>query len=132
MKSRCSLLVSVFLALCTASCTNYQVNVPLVTGAPFGYAQDRCRGGFNQCRTDCLSAPDALSRSACDARCLDAETQCYATGEKVSDEPLSQTGSISAAQREAEKEQAWREFKARKERERAAAKEAEKLENKDK
>lgn len=89
-------------------------------GKPFSYSRDRCVGSFNQCSIDCAGiVDDGPARSACTQRCLATEDRCYLTGDDGT--ALSVQEGAGAARREEDKERAFREWKAQKERERAAA-----------
>ncbi|MEM8935393.1 MAG: hypothetical protein AAGC77_03205 [Pseudomonadota bacterium] len=91
------------------------------TSQPFSYAQDRCQGGFNQCRTQCTSIGEGPARSACEQRCLTSETQCYQTGDGVFPSSLAQDALIAEKRSEVEKQADFERWK----RERAAAEAAE-------
>lgn len=98
------------------------------TSAPFSYAEDRCLGGHNQCRTQCISIDAGPARSACEQRCLMREDRCYVSGDDGTGSSLAQESLIGAARSEAEKEAAFEEWKRRRERERDAAAEIEDME----
>lgn len=105
------------LALILSSCTS----------APFSYAEDRCLGSANQCRTSCIGLNDGAVQSACYATCQDREAACYATGYDGTGSALSEEELIGIARSEAEKEadyQRWKAEKARKEAEEKAKAEA--------
>ncbi len=89
--------------------------------APFGYAEDRCLGEHNQCQAACASIDSGPARAACAERCYSNENRCYATGASGDGGSLATDRAIGAARSEAEKAAGYEEFKARKERERAAA-----------
>lgn len=91
-------------------------------GKPFSYAKDRCVGSYNQCSLDCTDIDFGPARSACTERCLTVEDRCYLTGDEGT--ALSVGESIGDARTEEEKEAAFQRWKARKERERKAAKDA--------
>lgn len=113
----CSVLLTSSVTLLLTACVS----------APFSYSEDRCLGSYNQCRTSCTSVPDGAAQSACFSRCLDSERQCRATGNEGAGSNLAQDSLIGRAQTEREKEAAFREYKARKVRERVEA--AEKAES---
>lgn len=115
---RASLLaVSLVLPL-LAACTTAEGGATI--GKPFSYSRDRCVGSFNQCSVDCASIDDdGPARSACTQRCLSNEDRCYLTGDDGS--ALAVQEGVAASRREQDKERAFREWKAQRERERAAA-----------
>jgi len=84
----------------------------------FGYAQDRCVGAYNQCRNSCKDMPFGGAQSSCYDRCLDRETQCYATGDDGAGSSLSQESLMGVSRSEAEKQADYERWKAQKERER--------------
>ncbi len=84
---------------------------------PFGYAQDRCVGAYNQCRNSCKDMPFGGAQSSCYDRCLDRETQCYATGDDGAGSSLSQESLMGVSRSEAEKQADYERWKAQKERE---------------
>jgi len=100
-----------FLAACSTN--NYG-------GGVFGYSRDRCVGSYNQCRNNCLDAPDGASSAACYDRCLASETRCYATGDEGAQSTLSQESLIGRARDAEEKQAEYERWKARRDKEREA------------
>ena len=92
---------------------------------PFSYAQDRCVGQQNQCQTQCASIDSGPARAACTQRCFTLEDRCYASGADSGTSSLAEEILIDDLRNEAEKEAAYRAWKARKAREEAAAAAAE-------
>ena len=92
---------------------------------PFSYAQDRCVGQQNQCQTQCASIDNGPARAACTQRCFTLEDRCYASGADSGTSSLAEEILIDDLRNEAEKEAAYRAWKARKAREEAAAAAAE-------
>lgn len=88
---------------------------------PFSYAEDRCLGQQNQCRNQCVSIDSGPSRAACEQRCLTLEDRCYTSGADSGTSSLAEEILIDDLRNEAEKEAAYRSWKARKAREEAAA-----------
>lgn len=87
---------------------------------PFSYAQDRCVGQQNQCQTQCASIESGPARAACTQRCFTLEDRCYASGADSGTSSLAEEILIDDLRNEAEKEAAYRAWKARKAREEAA------------
>ena len=88
--------------------------------APFSYAEDRCLGQQNQCRLECASIGQGPARASCDQRCLTLEDRCYASGADADASSLAEERLIGDLRNEAEKEAAFRRWKARKQAEEAA------------
>ena len=105
-----------FALICTLSALAAGCSV-----APFGYAQDRCVGSYNQCRNNCKDAQFGGAQTSCYDRCLARESQCYATGDDGAGSTLSQESLIGLSRSEAEKQADYERWKAQKEREEAAA-----------
>lgn len=90
-------------------------------GEPFSYSADRCNGAYNQCVNTCKDAPFGGAQSACFDRCLANESQCYSIGPNGDGSTLAEESLISVARSQAEKEADFQRWKARRDRERAAA-----------
>lgn len=91
-----------------AACANGAVT------APFSYAEDRCRGGHNQCQAACTDLNDGPARAACIEQCLRAEDQCYASGDPGS--ALAVDSAVGAARSRDQKEADFQRWKAQKRR----------------
>lgn len=91
------------------------------SSAPFGYAQDRCTGRHNQCQTDCLGLKDGPARAACIERCYDAENQCRSSGYDGTGSSLATDQGVGAARSRAQKEADYEEWRAQRQREKAAS-----------
>ena len=97
-------LISIFAAGCSS--------------APFSYAEDRCTGQHNSCQTDCASLDDGAARSACIQRCYAVENTCRASGYDGTGSSLAVDSGVGAAQSQKEKEAAYEEWRANRQRER--------------
>ena len=89
--------------------------------APFSYAEDRCLGQQNQCRLECASIGQGPARASCEQRCLTLEDRCYTSGANPETSSLAEERLIGDLRNEAEKEAAFRRWKARRDAEEAAA-----------
>ena len=87
---------------------------------PFSYAEDRCVGQQNQCQTQCASIDSGPARAACTQRCFTLEDRCYTSGADSGTSSLAEEILIDDLRNEAEKEAAFRAWKARRAREEAA------------
>lgn len=123
----CFLYVRAFFVTCCLFMLGSCAGPPFGISPPFSYAEDRCVGEFNQCRTRCVGIPSGAARAACDDRCLANETQCYGSGPTGVGQSLSVEAAIADARNEREKEAAFQRWKRQKEieAEKAAEKEAE-------
>ncbi len=88
-------------------------------GPPFSYAEDRCVGSANQCRSSCIGINDGPAQAACYARCQDRESTCYSTGYDGVGSSLSEESLIGLKKSEAEKQADYERWKAKKAREEA-------------
>ena len=89
--------------------------------APFSYSEDRCLGEHNQCQTACTGIDNGSARAACIERCYDNENRCYASGPSGDGSSLATDRAIAAARSQAEKEAAYEEWRAARQREKAAS-----------
>ena len=87
------------------------------SSGPFSYAQDRCVGAYNQCRNNCKDYGDGSAQGACYDRCLERETQCYASGDDGAGSTLSQESLIGYSRSEAEKQRDYERWRANREKE---------------
>ena len=83
--------------------------------SPFGYAEDRCRSGHDQCQTDCAGIDeDGPARSACIERCYSDENRCYALGDEESSLAVGAAAGSAPSRAEMERDfQRWKRMKAR-------------------
>lgn len=93
-------------------------------GGVAGYSRDRCAGSYNQCRNDCLNAPDGAASAACYDRCLASESRCYTVGDDGARSTLSQDDLIGRARDAEEKQADYERWKARRDKEREAGENA--------
>lgn len=87
------------------------------TSAPFSYAEDRCTGQHNACQTGCTNLDDGAARSACIQRCYAVENTCRTTGHDGSGSSLAVDSGAGAARTQKQKEAAYEEWRANRQRE---------------
>jgi len=89
---------------------------------PFGYADDRCVGSYNQCASSCAQIGDGPARAACEDRCYSSETRCYGAGDEGT--ALSVGRSIGEARSERQKQEDYERWKAARDKEKQDAESA--------
>ena len=104
----------------SAACVGV-LSLAACASAPFGYADDRCLGVANQCQSSCVGIDNGPARAACAEQCFTRETQCYARGDADSYSPISEQHLIGDKKSEKEKEEAYADWKATRDRENAAS-----------
>ncbi|WP_375202498.1 hypothetical protein [Hyphococcus sp.] len=99
---------AVLFAVVTAGCSS----------APFSYASDRCTGQHNACQAGCTDLDDGAARSACIQRCYAVEDRCRSSGYDGTGSSLAVDSGVGAARSQEEKEAAYEEWRAQRQRER--------------
>ena len=83
----------------------------------FGYAEDRCTGQHNACQASCTNLDDGAARSACIQRCYAVENRCRTSGYDGTGSSLAVDSGVGAARSQKEKEAAYEEWRAQRQRE---------------